>query len=362
MGLKIKAEKTLPIGVDLGTSTLKMAQLKTTESSFALVAAQCIRVPAECRSDFERQLDMQCDEIRRMLKNGRFKGRRAILSLPAAATFLQPIKIPLSPPAGLENAIKDEVRESLPYSLDDAVIRHILGGIVYKDGEQIQERIVIAASRNELKSYLSMANRAGLDVVGVNIDACAIVECFARTFRRATDESRVTLFIDIGSANTQVVLAHGQKMAFARNLNIGGQALDQTVSSSLDISLEQAQQISRTMLNGETTTAAEDDLFRLLDTRIADIAERITQCLRYHESVFHSPAIDHVVFVGGQAHNSRLCRSIAERLNLPAKVGDPLAGMKRDEDSDGQVGLDTRRPQPSWAVAIGLSMGATVAA
>ncbi|MHC4715594.1 MAG: pilus assembly protein PilM, partial [Planctomycetota bacterium] len=103
-------------------------------------------------------------------------------------------------------------------------------------------------------------------------------------------------------------------------------------------------------------------LFRLLDARIADVTDEIAQCLRYYESIFVNRAIDRIIFVGGQAHNNRLCRCIAERLNLPAQVGDPMAGIKRMDGRDWPAQMDTREPQPAWAVAVGLSLGASLAA
>jgi Tfp pilus assembly PilM family ATPase len=62
--------------------------------------------------------------------------------------------------------------------------------------------------------------------------------------------------------------------------------------------------------------------------------------------------------VGGQAHNKRLCQSIAQRLNLPAQVGDPLAGLQRSSQS--QQVLAESGPCPAWAVAVGLSLGASM--
>ena len=114
------------------------------------------------------------------------------------------------------------------------------------------------------------------------------------------------------------------------------------------------------MLHDKNNSEAEDDLFRLLDARIAEIAEEIIKCLRYHESVFTDRAIERVIFVGGQAYNSRLCESIARRLNLPAQVGDPMAGIKWPQQGQLDPQLDRQKPNPSWAVAIGLSMGAAL--
>jgi len=237
----------------------------------------------------------------------------------------------------------------------------VLVDTCYGDREEMQELIAVAAPRWVLDEHLSMARRAGLEVLGINIDACAVVECFARLLRQMEDRSRIKLFLDIGSKSTQVVMARGQRIAFARNLTVGGLDLDRTVSETMGIPIGKADRIRREMASMHAD-AAEDDLFRLLDARIAWIADEIMRCVRYCESVFRVQTIDSVVFAGGEAHNKRLCQCIAKRLAIPARVGDSMAGVRRAEQAQGGAGPGMRTAQPSWAVATGLSLGAQVAA
>lgn len=304
----------------------------------------------------------QSEKIRAILNAGGFRGKAAILSLPAAATFLQPIKVPVGPPDEVDGAVRKQLSGKLSYPVGSAVVRHVLAGMVYGGGGEMQERIVVAVPRSELDAHISMADRAGLEVTGVNVEACAVVECFSRLFRRTSDGHRVTLFIDIGAASTQVVLAQGSKMIFAHNLPLGGQDLDREVAEALKIPIEQARGIRLRMNRERQHTAAEDDLFRLLEARVCHITDEIAQCLRYCESLFTNHAIECVVFVGGQSNDRRLCQGIAERLGLPAKVGDPMAGIVRSDQAEAAFGPDGGRPQPAWAVAIGLSLGASVSA
>lgn len=352
--------KHLPIGVDLGSSSLKVAQIERTQSGLALLGAGSVEIPHEYRNDRAAIFDFQSGSIHKLLKTGEFKGRKAVLSLPASSTFIMQIKVPAALSTHLDDAVKNELRDKLTYPVEDAVIRHCLVGNVYGGGEEMQELFVVAAMRSEVDAYIDAAHRAGLKVVGIDIEACAIVECFARLLRGGSDESSVTLFIDIGWLTTQIVLAHGRRIAFARNLPVGGRALDQGVADALKIPIEQACRIRMKMLQEQKNSAAEDDLFRILDDKIAEITDEITRCMRYHESIFTDRHIERVIFVGGQAHNSRLCEAIAKRLNLPAQIGDPMTGISWPEKGSFGGGADSRQPLPAWAVAIGLSLSTEV--
>jgi Tfp pilus assembly PilM family ATPase len=53
---------------------------------------------------------------------------------------------------------------------------------------------------------------------------------------------------------------------------------------------------------------------------------------------------------------------IAQRLNLPAQIGDPLVRVRTAEGAVDASRFASNEPQPTWAVAIGLSLGAAKAA
>jgi type IV pilus assembly protein PilM len=362
MSLKMIKGKTLPIGLDLGTRRIKMAQLRVTDGSYELLAAEAMELPATARQDPHRRFIATSEAIRSMLAAGAFVGRQCVLSLPAEATFVHHIRIPRGPLSQIKAAVAEELAGKLPYPVDEAVVRHLVAGDVPGEGEAKQEVIVAAASRAVLEQYLDMAHRAKLDVIGVDIEACAVVECFARVLARASDAAHATVFVDMGAASTQFVVAMGHQILFARNLVAGGDRLDQVLAEKLGVSAPEAASMRTNLAASENPSEAEQGLFAHLDDTIKDIADEMTQCLRYYESIFRHRSVERAIFVGGQAYDKRLCQALAQRLNLPAQIGDPLVRVKRSPSATGRWNFDWRQPQPAWAVAIGLSLSPTIAA
>ncbi len=88
------------------------------------------------------------------------------------------------------------------------------------------------------------------------------------------------------------------------------------------------------------------------------LIEEIELCRRYFEGTFPNKPIERLIFVGGEARQRSLCQHIARQMQLAAQVGDPLVRMGRISEIGIETGIDRRSPQPAWAVAIGLSMGA----
>jgi Tfp pilus assembly PilM family ATPase len=87
------------------------------------------------------------------------------------------------------------------------------------------------------------------------------------------------------------------------------------------------------------------------------LVEELSLCRRYYEATFPNQPVQRLVFVGGEANQRAMCQSIAKTLGIAAQIGDPLCRMNHSEQIGAEMGIDRRRPQPAWAVAIGLSMG-----
>lgn len=360
MSVKITKGKTYPIGVDLGTHTLKMAQLKMVDGELELMAAGLADVPESARRNPTERSRFILETIRQLLHAHPFKGRQCVLSLPAEATFVQHIKMAKMPQDQFINALQWELQGKLAYDPSRAIIRHVVAGEIYADDEVKEEIIVLAASRDTVEAHIDLVKRAKLDCMSINVEPCAIIECFARMFRRAEDADHATLFVDIGGTSTQVVISHGAHMAFAKNLFIGASQFDRALAEGLQVTLDEAHQ-KRCQLQTEDASPAEAEaIYPLLCQPLGTLAEELTNCLRYYESVFHNRPVERAVFLGGQAHDKRLCQNLAQRLSLPAQIGDPLARIKRVDGSGLDIGIDRRNIQPDWAVAIGLSLGSAL--
>ena len=339
--------KNLPIGVDLGSGAVKMVQIHRFEDKLDLVAAASVAVPEGSQDSPVEHLRRQARAIRGALKSQPFHGRQCVLSVPAADASVQHVKLPRMAAEDIPAALRAELNGKLPYPTDQALIRHVMVGESRAQSEPRMEVLAVAMAGPRMDAYLAMARSAQLDVIGVNIECCAIVECFSRLFRRASEQSRAVLFVDLGMASTQAVLSQGGQIRFARNLAMGCSHLDQALAEQMGVSVDEARAARQ-----DAPGAA--DTYDLLAGPLDRVADELRQCLRYCESVFQGSAVERIIFVGGGAKDSRLCQALARRLNLPAQVGDPLMRIQRPANS----GISSAGPEPTWAVAVGLSLGA----
>jgi type IV pilus assembly protein PilM len=289
----------------------------------------------------------------------------------------------------LVKALPFEAAGKLPFDAGRAVLRHTISGEVYQNSEAKQEVIVMAAPRDAVDRHLNVLSKAKLEVVGIHVEQNALIECFGHLFKRKSDENISTLFIDMGAGATHVVIAHGKNMVFAKHIAIGGDVFNKRVAEAVKLDVAKARELRVRVThrlaqaprmpagvvaisggeaqthplgkqNGTTSNDfASDEQVAKVTAAIADpVNQLITElqlCLRYYESIFPGRAVDRAIFTGGESRHIALCQGIAQRLGLPATLGDPLARLVKDEVA--KTTVDLRQPQPGWAVVAGLGIG-----
>lgn len=353
------------IGVDLGSATLKMAQVSLQDDAPHLMAAACREIPEDLRAEPRQRIDFCMEAIPQLLSESDFRGRRVLLGLPASLLHLERLRLPSLDEQGMKQAIMYECAGKLPFHPSRALIRHLLAGEVYEDNQPMSEVIVLAARRELTDRFLNAAAKAKLEVAGVSAEPLAIANCFAS----GEGASAARAFIDIGMSSTRMYVAVGSKIQFARAVSIGADQFDLAVAQQLRVNVVEARKQRLWAANqqpsaktGATTTAGEawqqvQRIEQACHGPLRKLVEELELSLRYHGATFSATPVDRIVFLGAAAAHRRLCQKIAVELNLPAQAADPLEGLTVAESLTRGTN-DAAPPPPAWTVAIGLSLGA----
>jgi Tfp pilus assembly PilM family ATPase len=160
------------------------------------------------------------------------------------------------------------------------------------------------------------------------------------------------VILDLGSASIQVTIARGEQVAFYRSVPGGGDQLERAIAQGLKTSSDEVRLMRRAMTEGRELGEKGQEILRWLHLWVDGISGDIDNCLRYYESLFPDSELTRLIFTGGQARDTSLCRQLAERLELPAQIGDPMIVFKdaAGKSSSGELHTDL-------AVGIGLSLG-----
>jgi type IV pilus assembly protein PilM len=405
-----------PIAIDFGSARLKLLQVQMADRPLLQAAAE-VPVPQSLAGNQEQMLEHCGQELPRILRDGRFKGKRAVCAIPSGFTFIQHMQISAATDAAsLEEAVKAQLQVQMGCSPRSVVVRSIDVAEVNRGGQVRREVICFAVARETVMRYVELLRRIKLEVVGVHTETMAMVRSFDHLNRRAEDAKVTTLYVDFGFSGIRVAVAHGRVIRFARFVPLGGRHFDQTIAEGLhcDLPSAQAHRISacasmvyprspryrsdeelpegmaiyrsafaRAAADSEPEPAGPATMMERrsgnvppelrhqvppealnhnlnvdLSEPLQTVTDELSMCLRYHRALFPRRPIDRVIFLGGESRQPWLCQHLISQLHIPAQMGDPMARLRRDELVK-PMGVSLDEPQPGWAVPYGLCTAPT---
>ena len=262
----------------------------------------------------------------------------------------------ISDPQMLENAIRFRAEEVLPIPLDQAVLDYVvLDGRTEGDGTEWLRILMVVAYRDVVDRYLQACRRAGLQVVGIDHEAFALLRALRAPLER-DPSSGALVGIAIGHDRTTIAVSNGVNCEFARVLDWGGWSLNVAIARELDRAPTEVESIKRHLsldgpveiegLTDEQVAKVKSGVQRALD----GFAREIVSSLQFYQAQPGSHGIGEIVMTGGTTQLEGLPAAVAERVGVPIRIGDPAQRVN--------VGpkVDFRDQPGSFSVAIGLGI------
>ena len=358
-----------PIGVDIGSDSVKLLQMEIVGNTLSVVAAARQTLPPAAKSiDLAERTAAAADVIRQMIRQNPFSCRKIVAALPRDIVHVKNLRLPLMPLDELQSAIDFEVKNIFPFDTKDAHVRFLHAGEVRQGADARQEVIVLAATRSDVDTFICQLHRSGAAIESLDFEPAAIYRSVERFIRRREDEQEVHVLVDVGGTRTQVVIGRGEHISFFKPIEIGGQNLHDAVARKLDITPDEARALRRRLIEAGSAQAANPNapdearrdpvrqaVFDATRSIMESLAREVSLCLRYHSVTFRGHRPSKIRLVGGEASDPQLLSVFNSSLPLPTEAGRPLHSV----DTSRMRATDRRGFMSEWTVPFGLSLKMT---
>ncbi len=394
-----------PIGLDIGSSSIKMIQLAIDYERVRVVAADKVRIDPDVNTDAQTRKNFIVSAIKQMMSGNKFHGGNVVSNLPNDNVKITSLRLAEQEEDKIAQALQKEAAVRFGLEANKDMIDYIVAGAV-QQGEGVKnELIVFAASDEAIRDHIKMLEEAKLRPVGIDAVPCALYRNSMRFLRRQEDKERTIVLIDVGSKYTTVVFSRGDEISFVKQIAVGAEKFNQQIASRLGIDVKDAEMLrgtlrmermntapvvaaissglsSRTAASGEEQGCAQyepaqdtetKDAFALrqeqngtsLDSAtrqtIADaiffvteeLAHEVSLCLKYYTVTFRGNRIERVVVTGGGAYEKTVLDTLRRQLGVEVEAGQPLRGFDIANVQFDGCGCDLLY---EWAVAVGLSL------
>jgi type IV pilus assembly protein PilM len=257
----------------------------------------------------------------------------------------------------LDNAVRFRAQEVLPIPINEAVLDYqLLDERTDADGKNVKRVLLVVAYRELVDRYVTACNKAGIQLVGIDLEAFALLRSLAAPAEADAVSDAAVVVVSVGHDRTTFAVSDGRECAFTRVLEWGGGALDVAVARVIDTTPSEAEPFKRALEVDGTRVPeglTQDQFARVQDAvrrQIESFARDLVSSLQFYQAQPDSLAIVELVLTGGGAHLRGLAEELERLVGVPVRVGDPLARVvvhKNVRESE-QIG--------SLAAAIGLGI------
>jgi len=206
--------------------------------------------------------------------------------------------------------------------------------------------ILVAAGKRYLDQFVDALHDGGAGVASLGIDPCIIWRAASRV-RPHDDPAHPRVLIDVGAAQTRLVIGHGEHLRVIKTIDVGGDHIRTAVARKLGLPLEQVQELRQSAAAGVRKGLAE-----AARPCTELLAREALACVRYHAHTFRGPAPRRIELLGGEANDPQVRSTLAATLLLPVKPLDVF----RCIDASAIPAADRTASLGEWAVALGLAL------
>jgi len=336
------------VGLDIGSSAIKLVELKEKKGGYELVKLGVERLSPEAIVDGSiMDSSMVVETISKLNSEKAVKNSNYATSLSGHSVIIKKISLPAMSPEELSESIQWEAEQYIPFDINDVNLDYVPLSSAGA-GENI-EVILVAVKKEKINDYTSVINQAGKNPVLVDVDAFALQNCYE--MNNDVEEGKVIGLVNIGASVTNVNVLSGANSLFWRDITFGGNQYTDAIQRELSLSFEQAEELKRGRPQGDHTI---QQVIPILNSVSEDFAGELRKTLDFFTATSGAERVDEIVLAGGGSGVLNLDAILRDKFGIPVTIMDPFRRVTVDEGEFNPEEL--AEIAPSMAIAVGLAI------
>ncbi|MBM4345378.1 MAG: type IV pilus assembly protein PilM [Deltaproteobacteria bacterium] len=338
------------VGLDIGTSSIKLAHLKETSKGPQLLAFDTMVLPPDTIKD---GVILNAPELVRRLQDlfasNKVRERRVAVSLSGHSVIIKKIALPEMSQAELDEQIQWEAEQYIPFDIKDVNVDYEI--INPRAGQGQMDVLLVAAKKAVISELTEVVRAAKLEPVVVDVDSFAIFNAFELNF--AVPQQEAVALINVGASTININVVADGATSFTRDITVGGNLLTDEIAKQFAVPWEEAEHMKTT---SETTLSMSGVLREVqrIGQRVSEnLINEIQRSLDFFAATAMNADISAIYLCGGAALQTGLIEGIERRLGVTVRALNPFGSIVVDPKKfDAQL---LQRMVPVSAVAIGLA-------
>ena len=351
LGFLGKSESAL--GVDIGTSSMKVVQIKKEKERAVLETYGEIAVGPYKNANVGQATKLTKEKavevLKDVLREANVKSKKAVVSIPLNASFITVIDLPLLEGKDPKDIIQMEARRYVPLPITEVEIDWWVlpesseAEVAQVSGKKTSKVILVAIHKNIIKEYTSVVSSAGLEVVALEIESFSVIRSIV------SNESAPVVVMDFGASSVKIAIVDGGVMRAAHSIAKGSQDLTLALSRSMGVDFSRAEETKREI--GLSNLPEHKEIVSVISPILEHVFSESNNFIKNYQRK-ERRAVARVVLTGGGALMNGLVDFAVKRLGLEASLADPFSKTDYPVFLAGAL----KESGPTFSVSAGLAL------
>lgn len=347
-GLMPQKREASVLGIDIGSSAIKVVQLRRAKGQAVLETYGAIALGPYAGVEIGRATNLPAEKLAEaltdVLRESNTTTKDCGISIPYSSSLISLIKMPSVPERQLQEMIPIEARKYIPVPIGEVMLDWFIVPKEESDPEKGKKEdvLLVAIHKETLSKYDSIVSKAALSASFYEIEVFS-------TARASLGAGIVPIAVlDMGAATTKLYIVERGIIRESHIINHGGQELTLALSGALGVTVAEAEEMKREHgllpSGGDKLKSASESTLSYL------LTEANRAIVAYQQRAGKSVAT--LIATGGGATLKGFTEFAAQRLALSVERADPFSKTSAPaflEPILGDIG-------PEFSVAVGLAL------
>jgi type IV pilus assembly protein PilM len=309
------------IGIDIGSSSIKLAELTFGKGEATLDNFAFIQSPPQSMNNGEITDSILISEsIKSAFKENGFRNKKACVGLSGTAVIVKKISIPKVDSKNIREQVQYEAAQYLPFDISQVTLDfHQLS---FSQNATNTDLLVVAAQNEFILSYLETVSRAGIKCQILDVGSLALANLFELNYGRTNEP--VAIF-NFGSNITNFLVLLQGEVIFSRDIPVGGFHFTNEISKNMGVTFEEAESLKISQSNKQEVP---EETRTFMNIALEHVTEEIRNSIDFYTATANGLMINRAYFTGGASLTVGLIDHLVESIKLPFEVLNPYLKIK----------------------------------
>ena len=336
------------IGLDIGSSAVKMVELRRKGSSYELVNLGIEPLGQDTVVDGAIMDALSVSSaIDKIFNDNRIRNKNVATSVSGHSVIVKRVTVAANSEEELFSAVPYEAQQHIPFDMTDVNLSYqSLGLAAAGNGMDV---ILVAVKREKILNHTNVLSQSGKLPSVIDYDGFAVYNAFEANYNVPPEQ--VAALLNVGASIMNIVIARSGIPLFTRDVSVGGNQYTDTLQKELDLSFEDAERLKQGM---EVANVTQEQKLPHIRSVTEILMLEVQKTFDFFRQTASTDNIQHIYVSGGTAKTEGLVDQLKSEFNIPVETINPFQKVFVDGKKFDVGYVDEIAPRMSVAVGLAL--------